>query len=95
MIRAQDVEAFVPGVAAPGAPAAAAAAPPPPPPAPGAAFTDIPLSNVRKAGLLVSFALADSPTVSWEHLFRTIIAKDCQQPKALLKNAFCSVYFCR
>ena len=42
-IRAQDVEGFSPVAAAPVAPGA-----PPPIPVPGATYTDIPLSNVRK-----------------------------------------------
>ena len=42
-IRAQDVEGFSPVAAAPAAPGA-----PPPTPVPGATYTDIPLSNVRK-----------------------------------------------
>ena len=44
-IRAQDVEGFVPSAAPLGAPAAAA-----PAPIPGTAFTDIPLSGIRKVG---------------------------------------------
>ena len=43
IIRAQDVEGFVPTAAAPAVPGA-----PPPTPVPGATYTDIPLSNVRK-----------------------------------------------
>ena len=43
-VRAQDVEGFVPSAAAP----VAAVGAPPPTPIPGATYTDIPLSNVRK-----------------------------------------------
>ncbi len=50
-VRAQDVESYVPAPAAPApvaAPVPGAPAPVAPAPVPGAVYTDIPLSNVRK-----------------------------------------------